>query len=82
MITLPDGNRFRTVPSDPLTLEGFTPDPEKPNLLVQDFLPCKYRKFKQCAYCPQTKQKKSRPSCTLKKITTRLTCVGCLERKP
>lgn len=82
MITLPNGNLFRTVPSDPVTVEGYIADPTKPNLLIQQFLPCKHRENKICSVCPKSKVKNTRPACKLKGVTTRLTCVGCSKRVP
>lgn len=82
MVILPNGDKFRNLPTDPLTLEGYTLDPNNPKLFKQQFLPCKHRVEKQCAVCPKTKERKLRPTCSLKRITTSLTCVGCLERVP
>lgn len=81
MITLANGNKFRSSPSDPKELEGYSPDPNSPNILVQNFLPCKHRVWKVCSTCPKTKQKNKRPTCKLKRITAALTCVGCSERE-
>ncbi len=80
MITLVTGDRYRNLPSDPEKLEGYELQPDG-RTFKQIFLPCKYRYTAQCSKCPAGKQNLPRPACSLKKIKSTLTCVGCSERK-
>ena len=77
MLSLANGNKYRDSAVDPMELEGYTLLPDN-KTFQQNFLPCKYRKMKGCGTCPKSVV---RPTCELKKITTRLNCVGCLQRK-
>lgn len=80
MITLVTGDRCRNLPSDPDKLEGYELQSDG-RTFKQIFLPCKYRYLAKCPICPKHVKKLPRPGCKLKKITSNLTCVGCLERK-
>ena len=78
MVVLPGGDLLRTSSNDPDHIEGYTVISK--SVYRQDFLPCKHRTMKACPTCPRGGKGKDRPSCSLKKIDIRLTCVGCLER--
>ena len=80
MITLINGNKYRTSLRDPITKEGYILDADG-KTFIQQYLPCKYRHLETCSTCPKTKKSKKYNSCTLKKIKGHLTCVGCSERK-
>ena len=82
MRLLHDGNLYRNRATDPTELEGYrleTTGKQAGLLFIQIFKPCKYRKDIVCSTCPSG-VKATRPTCTKKKITLQLKCVGCTER--
>ena len=73
MITLFNGDKYRTHDGDVTELKGYTLE-EDEKTFTQNFLPCKYRYTRACPTCA------GRPSCRLKSIDSFLVCVDCSER--